>query len=153
MRQARTTALKIQGSRSLLFSNLIKFMSSGWTISILGNDEVHCCFYSNTNFNKFFHIFFCRIKCQICSVTFNVLSPKNWPLHQRIMDQLIKGDTNGHTKKSQTPKESSKSSRKLMNMSDVYSADSPKPEKRKQASTIPIDDPDALPKTKSETRI
>jgi hypothetical protein len=64
-----------------------------------------------------------------------------------------KGDNNGHTKKSQTPKESSKSSRKLMNMSDVYSADSPKPEKRKQASTIPIDDPDALPKTKSETRI
>ncbi|CAF1182110.1 unnamed protein product [Adineta steineri] len=47
---------------------------------------------------------------------------------------------NGHTKKSQTPKESS---RKSMNMSDVYSADSPKSEKRK-----PIDDHETLPKNK-----
>jgi hypothetical protein len=53
---------------------------------------------------------------------------------------------NGHTKKSQTPKEA----RKPMNMSDVYSADSPKPEKRKQSSTIPTDDHDPSPKTKSE---
>ncbi len=60
-------------------------------------------------------------------------------------------NNNGMTTKNQTPKESLTSSRKSMNMSDVYSADSPKPEKRKQTSTITKDDADNLPKNKSET--
>ncbi|CAF3104902.1 unnamed protein product [Rotaria sp. Silwood2] len=59
-----------------------------------------------------------------------------------------KHDNNGFKKKNQTPKESLTSSRKSMNMSDVYSADSPKSEKRKQSSTITTDDHDALPKNK-----
>jgi hypothetical protein len=60
-------------------------------------------------------------------------------------------NNNGMTTKNPTPKESLTSSRKSMNMSDVYSADSPKPEKRKQTSTITKDDADNLPKNKSET--
>jgi hypothetical protein len=62
-----------------------------------------------------------------------------------------KSDKNGLTKKkNQTPKESLTSSRKSMNMSDIFSADSPKSEKRKQSSTIPLDDTETLPKNKSE---
>ncbi len=61
-------------------------------------------------------------------------------------------NNNGTTKKNQTPKESLKSSRKLVNMSDVYSADSPKPEKRK-SSTNATDDKDTLPKNKSEINL
>ncbi|UJR30337.1 hypothetical protein I4U23_017874 [Adineta vaga] len=59
-----------------------------------------------------------------------------------------KTEKNGVTKKNQTPKESLTSARKSMNMSDVYSADSPKSEKRKQTSSIAIDDNDNTPKTK-----
>jgi len=62
-----------------------------------------------------------------------------------------KHDNNGITKKNQTPKESLTSSRKSMNMSDIYTADSPKSEKRKKSSTIVTDDHDTLPKNKSET--
>lgn len=54
---------------------------------------------------------------------------------------------NGTTKKSQTPKESA---RKSMNMVDVYSADSPKSEKRKQPNTVNNDDDEPLPKNKSK---
>jgi hypothetical protein len=64
-----------------------------------------------------------------------------------------KRDNNGTTKKNQTPKEPLTSSRKSMNMTDVYSADSPKSEKRKQSSTIVTEDNDTVPKTKSETKI
>lgn len=64
-----------------------------------------------------------------------------------------KHDSNGITKKSQTPKQSSGSSCKLVNMSDVYSADSPKSEKRKQSSTIATDDNDVLPKNKSKIKL
>lgn len=45
-----------------------------------------------------------------------------------------KRDNNGTTKKNQTSKDSLTSSRKSVNMSDVYSADSPKSEKRKKSS-------------------
>jgi hypothetical protein len=62
-----------------------------------------------------------------------------------------KHENNGTTKKNQTLKESLTSSRKSMNMSDIYSADSPKSEKRKKSSTIVTDDTDILPKNKSET--
>ncbi|CAF4614398.1 unnamed protein product [Rotaria socialis] len=55
-----------------------------------------------------------------------------------------KRENNGLTKKKQTPKEP----RKPMNMSDIYSADSPKSEKRKKSSTIAADDHDISPKTK-----
>ena len=64
-----------------------------------------------------------------------------------------KGDKNGLTKKNQTPKQSLTSSRKSMNMSDIYSADSPKSEKRKQSSTIAVDDNETLPNNKSEISI
>ena len=57
---------------------------------------------------------------------------------------------NGTTKKNQTPKETG---RKSVNMNDVYSADSPKTEKRKQSATIANDDNDTLPKNKSRTDI
>jgi hypothetical protein len=67
----------------------------------------------------------------------------------RQANNTPKHDNNGTTKKNQTPKESLTSSRKPMNMSDVYSSDSPKSEKRKQSSTIAIDD-DTLQKNKSE---
>jgi hypothetical protein len=60
-----------------------------------------------------------------------------------------KHNNNVNTKKNHTPKESA---RKSINMSDVYSADSPKSEKRKQSSAIITDD-HPLPKTKSETLI
>ena len=33
-----------------------------------------------------------------------------------------------------------------MNMTDVYSADTPKPEKRKKSSIVPTDDNETLPK-------
>jgi len=69
----------------------------------------------------------------------------------RQANKTPKHENNGTTKKNQTPKELSTSSRKLMNMSDIYSADSPKSEKRKQSSTIVIDDNDTVPKNKSET--
>ncbi|CAF1298843.1 unnamed protein product [Adineta ricciae] len=59
-----------------------------------------------------------------------------------------KSDKNGVTKKNQTPKESSGSTRKSMNMSDIYSADSPKTEKRKKSPPMPADDYDNLPKNK-----
>lgn len=63
-----------------------------------------------------------------------------------------KQDTNknGTTKKNQTPKESA---RKSMNMADVYSADSPKTEKRKQSAMVHIDDQNSPPKTKSTVNI
>ncbi len=67
----------------------------------------------------------------------------------RSSNDTLKRDNNGITKKKQTPKESITSSRKSMTMTDVYSADSPKSEKRKQSSTAPTDDHDALPKNKS----
>lgn len=57
---------------------------------------------------------------------------------------------NGTTKKNQTPKESA---RKSMNMADVYSADSPKTEKRKQSATVNVDDNDTPPKNKSTMEI
>src|SRR5690349_9641923 len=63
----------------------------------------------------------------------------------RQANNTPKHDNNGITKKNQT------SSRKSMNMSDVYSADSPKSEKRKQSSTITTDDNDTVQKNKSET--
>lgn len=59
-----------------------------------------------------------------------------------------KNDKNGVMKKNQTPKESSSSARKSVNMSDVYSADSPKSEKRKKSPPMPADDHDNLPKNK-----
>ena len=64
-----------------------------------------------------------------------------------------KRDTNGTTKKNQTPKETLTSSRKSVNMADVYSADSPKSEKRKQSPTIATDDIQTLPKNKSKINI
>jgi arylamine N-acetyltransferase len=59
-------------------------------------------------------------------------------------------NNNGTTKKNQTPKETS---RKSMNMNDVYSSDSPKSEKRKQSLTIASDDHETLPKNKSKINI
>ena len=56
-----------------------------------------------------------------------------------------KHNNNGTTKKNQTPKS--------MNMNDVYSSDSPKPEKRKQSAAITLDDQDTSQKSKSEMNI
>ena len=67
----------------------------------------------------------------------------------RSADNTPKHDNHGSTKKNHTPKDSQTSARKSMNMSDIYSADSPKSEKRKQSSSIASDEMDTLSKTKS----
>jgi len=61
-----------------------------------------------------------------------------------------KREENGTNKKNQAPKEKLTSSRKSVNMSDVYSADSPKSEKRKKSSPNTNDDHEELPKNKSK---
>ncbi len=66
-------------------------------------------------------------------------------------DKTPQRDKNGTKKKSQTPKEST---RKALNTSDIYSADSPKPEKRKQSPDTTGNHTDGvLPKKKSKTRL
>ena len=81
---------------------------------------------------------------------FQRIEPKKMATTESETTRPAGGNTpkheNGTTKKIQTPKESA---RKSMNMTDVYSADSPKTEKRKQSATINIDDKDSPPKTKS----
>ena len=68
--------------------------------------------------------------------------------HQR--SNLSKDNTSAFARGNQTPKTSSMSSRKTMNMQDIYSTDSPKSGKRKPASTVALHDNDALPKNKSK---
>ena len=63
---------------------------------------------------------------------------------------IAKNNNVGSTKKNSTSKKPVVSSRKSLNMSDIYSADSPKSEKRKQSSIIAKDDPDATPNSKSK---
>lgn len=79
---------------------------------------------------------------KLASTTANgdsITQPKITP--KRTNDELQKNKS--------TSVVSATKSRKSMNMSDVYSADSPKSEKRKQSSTIAVDDSDSLPQNKS----